>query len=149
MAVIVKAGVLVAAARVFGTAHVAEPLVGLLAILPLASIVWGNLTAMRQPGLRRMIAYSSIAHAGYLFFAFLGDGPGRFQAVMFYLAAYGVMNILAFAALPAQRERPGARPPREPEGALPHAPVRGAPHRHGDALARGHPAVPGLRRASS
>jgi len=101
MAVLVKAGVLVAAARVFGTAHVAEPLVGLLAILPLVSIVWGNLTAMRQPSLRRMIAYSSIAHAGYIFFAFLGDGPGRFQAVVFYLAAYGVMNVLAFAALPS------------------------------------------------
>jgi NADH-quinone oxidoreductase subunit N len=101
MATLVKAGVLIAAARVFGTAPVVEPLVGLLAILPLASIAWGNLTAMRQPGLRRMIAYSSIAHAGYLFFAFLGDGPGRFQAVVFYLAAYGVMNVLAFAALPA------------------------------------------------
>lgn len=101
MATLVKAGVLIAAARVFGTAPVVEPLVGLIAILPLASIVWGNLTAMRQPGLRRMIAYSSIAHAGYLFFAFLGDGPGRFQAVVFYLAAYGVMNVLAFAALPA------------------------------------------------
>lgn len=101
MAVLVKAGALIAAARVFGTAHVAEPLVGLLALLPLASMVWGNLTAMRQPGLRRMIAYSSIAHAGYLFFAFLGDGPGRFQAVMFYLAAYGVMNLLVFAALPS------------------------------------------------
>jgi NADH-quinone oxidoreductase subunit N len=101
MAVIVKAGALIAAARVFGTAHVAEPLASLLALLPLISIVWGNLTAMRQPGLRRMIAYSSIAHAGYLFFAFLGDGPGRFQAVMFYLVAYGVMNILVFAALPS------------------------------------------------
>ena len=101
MATLVKAGVLIAAARVFGTAPVAGPLVGLLVILPLASIVWGNLAAMRQPGLRRMIAYSSIAHAGYLFFAFLGDGPGRFQAVVFYLAAYGVMNVLAFAALPA------------------------------------------------
>jgi NADH-quinone oxidoreductase subunit N len=110
MAVLVKVGVLVAAARVFGTAHVAEPLAGLLAILPLASIVWGNLAAIRQAGLRRMIAYSSIAHAGYLFFAFLGDGPGRFQAVMFYLAAYGLMNLLAFAALPshpvdAERDR--------------------------------------------
>lgn len=101
MAVVVKAGALVAAARVFGTAPIAEPLVSLLAILPLVSIVWGNLTAMRQPGLRRMIAYSAIAHAGYLFLAFVGDGPGRFQAVLFYLAAYGVMNILAFAALPA------------------------------------------------
>ena len=146
MAVLVKAGVLIAAARVFGTAPVAEPLVGLLAILPLASIVWGNLAAMRQPGLRRMIAYSSIAHAGYLFFAFLGDGPGRFQAVVFYLAAYGVMNVLAFAALPSNDERRRARQAREPEGALRHAPVRRAAHRHGDALARGHPALPGLRR---
>jgi NADH-quinone oxidoreductase subunit N len=51
-----------------------------------------------------MIAYSSIAHAGYLFFAFLGDGAGRFQAVVFYLAAYGVMNVLAFAALPAHAD---------------------------------------------
>ncbi|HEX4944849.1 MAG TPA: NADH-quinone oxidoreductase subunit N, partial [Usitatibacteraceae bacterium] len=101
MAVLVKAGVLIAAARVFGTAPVTEPLAGLLAVLPLASMVWGNLTAMRQPTLRRMIAYSSIAHAGYLFFAFLGDGPGRFQAVLFYLATYGVMNLLAFAALPS------------------------------------------------
>ena len=104
MAVLVKAGVLVAAARVFGKAPVAEPLAGLLAILPLVSIVWGNIAAMRQAGLRRMIAYSSIAHAGYLFFAFLSDGPGRFQAVVFYLATYGVMNILAFAALPSHPE---------------------------------------------
>ena len=104
MAVLVKAGVLVAAARVFGKAPVAEPLAGLLAILPLVSIVWGNIAAMRQAGLRRMIAYSSIAHAGYLFFAFLGDGPGRFQAVVFYLATYGVMNILAFTALPSHPE---------------------------------------------
>jgi NADH-quinone oxidoreductase subunit N len=47
-----------------------------------------------------MIAYSSIAHAGYLFFAFLGAGAGRLQAVLFYLLAYGVMNLLAFASLP-------------------------------------------------
>jgi NADH-quinone oxidoreductase subunit N len=48
-----------------------------------------------------MIAYSSIAHAGYLFYAFLGDGPGRFQAVLFYILAYGLMNLLAFASIPA------------------------------------------------
>jgi NADH-quinone oxidoreductase subunit N len=100
MAVIVKSAVLLAAVRLFGTAPLAGPLVGVVAILPLVSIVWGNLAAMRQPGLRRMIAYSSIAHAGYLFYAFLGDGALRFQAVAFYLLAYGVMNILAFASLP-------------------------------------------------
>jgi NADH-quinone oxidoreductase subunit N len=101
MATIVKAGVLLAIVRLFGAARVASPMADLLAIFPLVSIVWGNLAAMRQPNLRRMIAYSSIAHAGYLFYALLGDGAGRFQAVTFYLLAYGLLNLLAFAALPA------------------------------------------------
>jgi NADH-quinone oxidoreductase subunit N len=55
---------------------------------------------MRQQSFRRMIAYSSIAHAGYLFYAFLGEGALRFQAVAFYLMAYGAMNLLALASLP-------------------------------------------------
>jgi NADH-quinone oxidoreductase subunit N len=100
MATIIKAGVLLAALRLFGTEIVSRPTDDLLALLPLVSIVWGNLAAMRQKSFRRMIAYSSIAHAGYLFYAFLGDGAGRFQAVMFYLLAYGLMNLLAFASLP-------------------------------------------------
>jgi NADH-quinone oxidoreductase subunit N len=104
MATLVKAGVLIAAVRLFATAPVSEPLAGLLIVLPLVSIAWGNIGAIRQTGFRRMIAYSSIAHAGYLFLAFLGDGPGRFQAVVFYLFAYGAMNVLAFAALPAARD---------------------------------------------
>src|SRR5262249_46261281 len=59
-----------------------------------------NLAAMRQQSFRRLIAYSSIAHAGYLFYALLGDAAGRFQAVAFYVLAYGLMNLLAFASLP-------------------------------------------------
>ena len=108
MATIIKAGVLLAVVRLFGNATLTSPLLGLLAVLPLASIVWGNLAAMRQPSFRRMIAYSSIAHAGYLFYAMLGAPAGRLQAVAFYVLAYGVMNLLAFAALPAaddDRER--------------------------------------------
>jgi len=100
MAVIVKSAVLLAAVRLFGAAPLSAPMVGVVALLPLVSIVWGNLAAMRQPGLRRMIAYSSIAHAGYLFYAFLGEAGTRFEAVAFYLLAYGVMNILAFSSLP-------------------------------------------------
>jgi NADH-quinone oxidoreductase subunit N len=100
MATIIKAGVLLAAVRLFGNATLSPPMVDLLAFLPLLSIVWGNLAAMRQRSFRRMIAYSSIAHAGYLFYAFLGDAPGRFQAVAFYVLVYGLMNMLAFAALP-------------------------------------------------
>jgi NADH-quinone oxidoreductase subunit N len=101
MATIVKAGVLLAALRLFGRAQLSSPMLELVAALPLASIVWGNIAAMRQPSLRRMIAYSSIAHAGYLFYALLGDPAGRMQAVAFYLLAYGLMNLLAFAALPS------------------------------------------------
>ncbi len=97
MATVVKAAVLLTALRIIAGAPVAT----LIALLPLLSMVWGNLAAMRQGSFRRMIAYSSIAHAGYLYFAFLGVGPTRYQAVLFYLAAYGLMTLLAFAALPA------------------------------------------------
>jgi NADH-quinone oxidoreductase subunit N len=100
MATVIKAGVLLAALRLFGTASVLRPMTDLLAVLPLVSMVWGNLAAIRQTSFRRMIAYSSIAHAGYLFYAFLGAGAGRYQAIVFYLVAYGLMNLLAFAALP-------------------------------------------------
>lgn len=100
MAAVVKAGALLAALRLFGETALSGPMIDLLAVLPLVSIVWGNLAAMRQTSLRRMMAYSSIAHAGYLFYAFLGQGPGRMQSVLFYLVAYGLMTLLAFAALP-------------------------------------------------
>jgi len=100
MATVIKAGVLLAALRIFDVAPVARPMVDLLAILPLASMAWGNLAAIRQTSFRRMIAYSSIAHAGYLFYAFLGAGEGRYEAIVFYLVVYGVMNLLAFVALP-------------------------------------------------
>ncbi|UCG96113.1 MAG: NADH-quinone oxidoreductase subunit N [Burkholderiales bacterium] len=110
MSTVIKAGVLLAAVRLFGFDSLSGRLVELLAILSLASIVWGNLAAIRQTSFRRMIAYSSIAHAGYLFYAFLGDGEGRFQAVAFYALVYGLMNMLAFASLPtaandAERDR--------------------------------------------
>jgi len=100
MSVVVKAAVLLAVVRIFGQAQLASPLLEIVAVLPLLSMAWGNLAAMRQPGLRRMLAYSSIAHAGYLFFALLGDPAGRLQTVAFYLLAYGLLNLLAFAALP-------------------------------------------------
>jgi len=110
MSTVIKAGVLLAAVRLFGFNSLSGRLVELLAILSLVSIIWGNLAAIRQTSFRRMIAYSSIAHAGYLFYAFLGDGEGRFQAVAFYVLVYGLMNMLAFASLPmssddAERDR--------------------------------------------
>jgi NADH-quinone oxidoreductase subunit N len=100
MAALVKAAVLLAALRLFGAAQPGPAVLPLLAVLPLASMVWGNVAAIRQTGFRRTIAYSSIAHAGYLWFALLGAPAGRAGAVTFYLAVYGVTTLLAFAALP-------------------------------------------------
>ncbi|WP_411280994.1 NADH-quinone oxidoreductase subunit N [Gemmatimonas sp.] len=100
MATLTKGAVLLAAVRLFSGANVSGSLAQILMVLPLVSIVWGNLAAIKQQSFRRMIAYSSIAHAGYLFYAFLGDSAGRMQAVLFYVIAYSVTNLLAFAVLP-------------------------------------------------
>jgi NADH-quinone oxidoreductase subunit N len=104
MATVIKAAVLFAALRLFGSTALPGALVDLIALFTLVSIIWGNLAAMRQGSLRRTIAYSSIAHAGYLFYAFLDPGPGRFASVAFYAIAYGLSNLLAFAAIPAAED---------------------------------------------
>ena len=100
MATVIKAGVLFAALRLFGEMPVLAPFIDVLAVLPLVSMAWGNVAAIRQTSFRRMIAYSSIAHAGYLFYALLGAGEGRQEAIVFYVAIYGIMNVLALVALP-------------------------------------------------
>ncbi|MFN9086183.1 MAG: NADH-quinone oxidoreductase subunit N [Gemmatimonadaceae bacterium] len=100
MATLSKAAALMVGLRMFTTVNVTGPMADLLAALPFVSIVWGNIAAIRQQSMRRMIAYSSIAHAGYLFYAFLGHTDGRFEAVTFYVIAYSAANLLAFAFLP-------------------------------------------------
>jgi NADH-quinone oxidoreductase subunit N len=73
-----------------------EPLWG-LAVLTMAV---GNLAALRQQSLRRLLAYSSIAQMGYVVVALLGGRAG-FEAAAFYVVAYGVMILAAFGALAA------------------------------------------------
>jgi NADH-quinone oxidoreductase subunit N len=80
-------------------AHGWEPLVWGSALL---SMIIGNFAALLQTDIKRMLAYSSIAHAGYVMVA-LTAAPttpdGGVAAAMFYLAAYALMNIGAFAAV--------------------------------------------------
>ncbi|MGV3708088.1 MAG: NADH-quinone oxidoreductase subunit N [Gemmatimonas sp.] len=100
MSTIVKAGVMFAVVRLFADVPLMSPVREIVGIFPLISIVWGNIAAMRQQSFRRMMGYSSIAHAGYLFYALLGAGEGQMEAVTFYVLTYGVLNLLAFAAIP-------------------------------------------------
>jgi hypothetical protein len=59
----------------------------------------GNLAALRQENVKRMLAYSSIAHAGYLLAAFAGLGLSGVAAASFYIAAYAAMNVGIFAVV--------------------------------------------------
>jgi NADH-quinone oxidoreductase subunit N len=70
------------------------PLVWLMAAL---SMTVGNLGALRQQNVKRMLAYSSIAHAGYTLVAFTALSHEGIAAAMFYTAAYAATNVGAFA----------------------------------------------------
>ena len=65
--------------------------------LALVSMFWGNLAALVQTNIRRMMAYSSIAHAGYLAIGLAAWGEGASTAVLFYLVVYVFMNAAAFS----------------------------------------------------
>ena len=72
------------------------PLLWIVAVL---SMTVGNLAALRQQNVKRMLAYSSIAHAGYLLAAFAGIGSIGISAAAFYTAAYAAMNVGIFAVI--------------------------------------------------
>lgn len=108
MASMVKAAAFAGALRVFGLALGGDfmPLggmgwTGIFAIIAAVTMTVGNLAALRQENIKRMLAYSSIAHAGVLLVGLcaLGqnpDGPAQ-AALLYYLAAYGVTTVGAFA----------------------------------------------------
>jgi NADH-quinone oxidoreductase subunit N len=72
-----------------------------LAILAAVTMTGGNIVALAQTNTKRMLAYSSIAHTGYILAAVAAAsaGPSATAAVLFYVFAYGLMNLGAFACL--------------------------------------------------
>lgn len=75
----------------------------LVAVLAVLTMTVGNLAALAQTNIKRMLAYSSIAHVGYILIGLVASVGGRadraLSAIMFYLLAYTFMNIGAFAIL--------------------------------------------------
>jgi NADH-quinone oxidoreductase subunit N len=83
--------------EMFPTLHsLWAPLLWIVAVL---SMTVGNLAALRQENVKRMLAYSAIAHAGYLLAAFAGAGTSGIAAASFYIAAYAAMNVGIFAVV--------------------------------------------------
>lgn len=73
--------------------------VTLVAILSAVTMIVGNIVAVSQTNLKRMLAYSSIAHAGYLLMGVAAANRAGVAGVLFYLVAYAFTNVGAFAVL--------------------------------------------------
>jgi NADH-quinone oxidoreductase subunit N len=107
MAVGVKAAAFAAFARVFMAAlgGVAASWSGLLWILAALTMTVGNVTAVRQRSVKRMLAYSSIAHAGYALVGLVAATQAGGASLLFYLVTYAFMTLGAFAVLLALGRR--------------------------------------------
>lgn len=106
MSVATKGVALIALLRIFGNSLVPLGGVGarmqaVVAVLAVATLVVGNLTALVQTNVKRMLAYSSISHAGYLLLGFVAGTPAAYTGVLYYLVIYLAMNMGAFGLLTA------------------------------------------------
>jgi NADH-quinone oxidoreductase subunit N len=103
----VKAAAFAALARVFVTAlgdlqGSWAPIFWWMAVL---TMTVGNLAAIAQQNIKRMLAYSSIAHAGYLLIALVAAGQAGLTGLLYYLLAYAFMTLGAFAVVVALEQR--------------------------------------------
>jgi len=109
MSVTIKAASFAALMRllVLALPEAQDKLYGVLWVLSAATMVVGNVMAVIQENVKRMLAYSSIAHAGYILIGFVTGTSEGYAAVLFYLIAYTFMNLGAFSvvAVPAHRRK--------------------------------------------
>ena len=101
MATIVKAGAFFAFLRLFQVSFnsISEHWTLVLAFITAATLLVGNVTAVFQQSVKRMLAYSSIAQAGFMLFAILAVNAIAWQAIIIYAVAYSVATIGIFAVL--------------------------------------------------
>jgi NADH-quinone oxidoreductase subunit N len=93
-----KAAVFAVLLRIMFEAH-APGRIGLIWVVAALSMTLGNIGALVQDNVKRLLAYSSIAHAGYLLVAFAALPDNGIPAAMFYTASYAAMNVGAFAVV--------------------------------------------------
>jgi NADH-quinone oxidoreductase subunit N len=111
-----KAGAFAALALIFDITFAplaGDPVAGaklrtVLAVLSLGSMFYGNITAIAQTNLKRMLAYSSIAHAGYMLLGVAALSPAGVRAVAIYLTVYTLMQIGAFGVIAILEKDTGA-----------------------------------------
>lgn len=79
-----------------------------LMVISVLTLFLGNVTALYQHSFKRMLAYSSISHAGYMLFAIVALGPLSENAVFVYASAYSVASIIAFSVLILVKRQTGS-----------------------------------------
>jgi NADH-quinone oxidoreductase subunit N len=82
--------------------------VPVLLIITIVTLFIGNITALYQQSFKRMLAFSSISHAGYLLFAIVALGASSANAVFMYSTAYSIASIIAFGALILVHQQSGS-----------------------------------------
>ncbi len=113
MSVVAKIGAFAGLLRVFPLAlpQFAAEWGQALAAIAILTMILGNLAALLQTNLKRLLAYSGIAHAGYLLMGVASGGPAGIWSVLFYLLVYAGMTLGAFGIL-LLLERQGAEADR-------------------------------------
>ena len=111
MSAATKTAALVVTLRVLVTAFPEESEIWTIAVAVIAciSLAWGNLAAIAQSDVKRLLAYSSISHAGFMLIAIAAGTERGAEALLFYLVPYSAMSVGAFAIV-AARERELAVP---------------------------------------
>ncbi|MFA5245091.1 MAG: NADH-quinone oxidoreductase subunit N [Pedobacter sp.] len=79
-----------------------------LLVISVLTLFIGNVTALYQQSFKRMLAFSSISHAGYMLFALVALGPLSGNAIFVYASAYSVASVIAFAVLILVKRQTGA-----------------------------------------
>ena len=111
MSAATKTAAFVAMLRILVTAFPGQADVWTIAVAVLAavSLAWGNLAALAQSDLKRLLAYSSVSHAGFMLMAVAANSERGGASLLYYLVPYSAMSVGAFAVV-AARERELQRP---------------------------------------
>ena len=108
-----KIGVLVLLARLFeawtsSSFYFSELVLILISIASITTMLAGNLIALRQTNIKRMMAYSSIGHTGFLLMALVGNQASEPQILLFYIAVYSIMNLAVFGFIDVLEQKTGS-----------------------------------------
>lgn len=87
--------------------HFASGWVPLLTVVAVGSMMLGNLVAIVQSSVRRLLAYSAIAQGGYMLLAIIANGPQTFSSLLYYVTTYGLTVVGAFGVVAVVEEKTG------------------------------------------